>query len=127
MNVKTAFEIGTIINDSTLNSAENVDFIPHKSFKGVSLKLLLGGDKTGGALSLHLVRVEPNCCLENHVHPQNLEVHKIVGGAGTVVIGNSFGEYNVGSVGVIPIGMPHQVVAGEDGIYILATFSPALA
>lgn len=127
MNAKTEFETGTVITDSTLDSSENADFVPHKSFQGVSIKLLAGGDNTGGALSLHLVHVEPHCCLETHKHPQNLEIHKVVGGSGSAIIGDNSGEYLIGSVGVIPMGVPHRVTAGENGLYILATFSPALA
>ena len=125
MNTNTAFENGTIITDCSLESAKKVDFIPHKSFQGVSLKLLVSGDKTRGALSLHLVRVEPHCCLETHEHPPNLEIHKVVSGSGAAVIGGNSAEYHVGSVGVIPMGVSHKVTAGENGLYILATFSPA--
>lgn len=79
------------------------------------------------AMSLHLVRVEPHCCLETHEHSKNLEIHKVIGGNGSVIIGDSSAEYCVGSVGVIPMGVSHKVTAGENGLYILATFSPALA
>lgn len=127
MNSKTDFETGTIITPSALEAAATAEFIPHKSFQGVSLKLLVSGNKTGNAASLHLVRVEPHCCLETHKHPQNLELHKVVGGSGVATIGNNVAEYCAGTVGVIPMGVPHKVTAGENGLYILATFSPALA
>ena len=126
MNIGKEFEQGKIISESVLELAEQVDFIPHKSFKGVSLKLLVSGSKTNNALSLHLVHVEPQCCLESHVHPDNLEIHKVISGDGTFDIGNNSGEYRAGTVGVILSGIKHKVTAGKDGLYILATFSPAL-
>ena len=126
MNIKNDFEHGKVITDSILELAENADFVPHKSFKGVSLKLLVNGSKTNNALSLHLVRVEPQCCLESHTHPENLEIHKVISGDGTVDIGGNSGEYRSGIVGVIPAGTIHKVTAGKTGLYILATFSPAL-
>ncbi|MDL2248181.1 hypothetical protein LJB89_00590, partial [Tyzzerella sp. OttesenSCG-928-J15] len=109
MKINTEFENGTIIANCTLESTQKVDFVPHKSFQGVSLKLLVCGDKTDNALSLHLVRVEPHCCLETHEHPQNLEIHKVVGGTGSAVIGGNSAEYRVGSIGVIPMGVSHKV------------------
>lgn len=127
MKAQTVFEIGAIITNSTLGSAKKADFVAHKSFQGVSLKLLVGGEQTDHAVSMHLVRVEPHCCLEAHEHPLNLEIHKVVGGDGFVVIGNNSEKYQTGSIGVIPMGVSHKVTAGENGLYILATFSPALA
>ena len=127
MNIEKDFEYGKIITDSISELAEKVDFVPHKLFTGVSLKLLVSGSKTNNMLSLHLVRVEPQCCLESHAHPDNLEMHKVIKGDGTVNIGDHWEEYQAGTVGVIPMGTKHEVTAGKNGLYILATFSPALA
>jgi len=127
MNIAELFEHGGKITASQIHDLNTGEYVPHKSFKGVSLKLLAGGNETGHAVSLHLVRVEPNCCLDTHEHLQNLEIHKVIHGSGCVVIGDSTGEYKAGSIGVIPMGTSHKVTAGADGIYLLATFSPALA
>ena len=35
-------------------------------------------------------------------------------------------EYAQGTITIIPAGSSHKVVAGEDGLYILAKFTPAL-
>ena len=126
MNVGKEFERGKIITESILEFAEKVYFIPHKLFRGVSLKLLVSGSKTNNALSLHLVHIEPQCCLERHIHPDNLEIHKVISGGGTFEIGSNSGEYREGTVGVISRGIMHKVTAGENGLHILATFSPAL-
>ncbi|MDL2215688.1 cupin [Ruminococcaceae bacterium OttesenSCG-928-N02] len=127
MNVKTEFETGMLITATGQKNAKETAYIPHASFQGVSLKLLTGAQDTDGAVSVHLVRVEPHCCLETHTHPQNLEIHKVVAGSGVAEIGTCTGPYHAGALGVIPMGVPHKVTAGADGLYILATFSPALA
>lgn len=126
MSIIKDFELGKVITDSATINMDAVDFVPHKSFPGVALKLLAGGSQTGHALSLHLVRVDPHCSLDNHTHPDNIEIHKVISGSGDVVIGNHSSAYCAGTIGVIPKGTPHQVLAGEEGLYILATFSPAL-
>jgi len=127
MNLAELFEQGETLTAAEAGNLSTEEYVPHKAFKGVSLKLLVGGSETDNAVSLHLVRVEPGCCLDTHEHPQNLEIHKVICGSGCVVIGNHTGEYKTGSIGVIPMGTPHKVTAGADGIYMLATFSPALA
>lgn len=127
MSIAKAFELGSLITTSAISNMDAVDFVAHKSFPGVALKRLVGGEETNHALSLHLVRVDPYCCLENHTHPDNLEIHKVIAGSGDVELGGNSSEYHVGTVGVIPKGTAHKVTAGKNGIYILATFSPALA
>lgn len=127
MNMEKEFESGKVVTTSTMELLESRDFSPHPSFGGVALKLLVDGAKTSSALSLHLVRIEPHCCLESHTHPQSLEIHQVICGDGTVVIGDNLGEYHPGTVGVIPAGIPHKVTAGAQGLFILAVFTPALA
>ncbi len=34
--------------------------------------------------------------------------------------------YEAGVISILPIGMPHEVIAGEDGLYLFAKFMPAL-
>ena len=127
MSIAEDFGLGKIITAAVTESAEAAGFAAHKSFEGVSLKLLVSGEKTGNALSLHLVRVEPDCALDSHTHPDNLEIHEVISGEGIAEIGTNTGEYRSGTVGVIPQGTVHKVTAGESGLYMLAVFSPALA
>ena len=100
---------------------------PHPRFPGVALRHLLTGADTGGALSAHLVRIEAGCCLEAHVHAENLELHEVVRGAGTCALAERTVRYAPGACGLIPAGVPHSVRAdaGED-LYLLAKFAPAL-
>lgn len=72
-------------------SNEN-DYTPHKAFKGVFLKHLVKGEMTDGRISCHLVKVEPFCSLETHVHPEQLEIHEVIFGDGECQIAEK--KYN---------------------------------
>lgn len=112
-----------------VNGQVNVDTLPwnpHAKFKGVSMKNLLTGKDTGGRLSCHIVRVEPGCVLDTHAHAGKLEIHEVIGGKGTLLLDGREFEYTEGAMGVIPDGTPHKVVAGEEGLCLLAKFTPAL-
>lgn len=126
MNIGKFFETGKIGSISNLTKAETIEFCPHKAFKGVYLKHLVTGDKTGNKISCHLVKVEPYCVLDTHVHNNSLEIHEVIYGGGICYIAGNKIEYKIGTVGVIPEKTEHKVTTGKDGIYILAKFSPAL-
>lgn len=126
MNIGNCFENGEVGTISEIIKSEDKNFNPHPKFKGVYLKDLVTGDMTGNKISCHLVKVEPFCTLDTHVHENNLEIHEIISGNATCYIGENTISYNVGTIGVIPENVPHKVEAGENGIYILAKFIPAL-
>ena len=98
----------------------------HPTFKGVYLKHLILGKETENQLSSHIVKVEPNCILDTHQHDRKIEVHEVVGGNGTMFLDKKEISYSVGQICVIPANMPHKVVAGKDGLYLFAKFTPAL-
>lgn len=126
MNIGNHFENGQIGTISEIIKSEDRNFNPHPKFKGVYLKNLVTGDMTGNKISCHLVKVDPFCTLDTHVHENNLEIHEIISGSATCYIGENKISYNVGTIGVIPKNISHKVEAGENGIYILAKFTPAL-
>jgi len=101
-------------------------FVPHAKYHGVALKHLVTGQSTGARVSVHLVRVEPGCVLDTHTHPGQVEIHQVIDGSGDCQIGDDSLAYQPGVVGIVPAGVPHRVVAGENGLVMLATFSPAL-
>ena len=107
-------------------ASDNIGYTPHKSFKGVYLKHLVSGDMTDKRISSHLVKVEPFCSLEIHTHLEQVEIHEVIQGYGECQIADKQLQYVPGVVAVIPQGVQHSVTAGENGIYILAKFSPAL-
>ena len=115
-----------IIVDGNEINAENIPWSPHASFKGVALKHLLKGESNGGLASFHLVKVEPGCALLQHTHPGKWELHEVVGGEGTAVLNGQSVHYQPGCMALIPADAPHEVVAGEQGLLILAKFFPAL-
>lgn len=126
MNIKNAFENGKIISSKGDKRSSNLEYQPHKSFAGVSLKHLVTGEETSHLISCHLVRVEPNCSLDTHTHDGNLEIHEVISGNGTCYLDSKKSEYTQGTVTIIPAGISHKVVAGEEGLWILAKFTPAL-
>ncbi len=99
---------------------------PHAAFKGVYLKHLITGDKTGGQLSCHIVRIDPGCTLETHSHDSQWELHEVISGNGTAVLDKKTNPYHPGRSAVIPKDCPHSVQAGQEGLTLLAKFFPAL-
>lgn len=126
MDIENCFENGLIFTSEKGILGENITYMPHPKFKGVFLKHLVTGEFTDNKISCHLVKVEPFCTLDAHVHENCLEVHEIIAGDGTCFIGENEVNYCLGSIGVIPSNTPHKVKAGSKGIYILAKFAPAL-
>lgn len=126
MNINNCFENGQIGTISEILKSSDKPFNPHPKFKGVYLKNLVTGDMTDNKISCHLVKVEPFCTLDTHVHENSLEIHEVIFGNATCYIGENKINYNVGSIGVIPANVMHKVEAGENGIYILAKFTPAV-
>ncbi len=120
------FENGNVSGPEGQQAISSISWNEHQSFKGVFLKHLIKGNETGGLLSCHLVKVNPGCTIDSHVHTGKLEVHEVIGGSGSCIIGGKVVAYQPGSVALIPADVNHRVEAGDDGIYILAKFSPAL-
>jgi quercetin dioxygenase-like cupin family protein len=117
---------GTIktINE-TINCAD-LAWNPHAAFEGVYLKHLVTGDKTDGQISCHIVRVDPGCTLETHVHENQWEMHEVIEGSGDATLSESSTPYHPGKSAIIPKGEKHSVKAGDDGLIMLAKFFPAL-
>ncbi len=105
---------------------ESLDWQPHPRFPGVALKHLLRGADTQGRISCHLVRVAPGCGLGEHTHESQLEVHTVLEGSGRAGVADRMHAYAPGAVALIPQGDRHFVEAGDEGLLIYATFSPAL-
>jgi mannose-6-phosphate isomerase-like protein (cupin superfamily) len=98
----------------------------HPKFKGVYLKHLIRGTDTEGQLSCHLVRLDPESVLEHHIHEDQWELHEVIEGEGSFVLGTKMTPYYPGRMGIIPKGTSHKVVAGKVGLVLLAKFFPAL-
>ena len=99
---------------------------PHPAFKGVYLKHLITGTDTDGKLSCHIVKIDPGCILDTHIHDGKIELHEVALGSGLMFLDKQEINYSTGRVCLIPVNTPHKVVAGKDGLYLFAKFTPAL-
>jgi len=128
-------EAGEIASSMAKGSATYVDrdvamgeipWHPHSKFKGVFLKHVVTGADTEGRVSCHLVRIDPNAVLEDHAHDGQWEIHEVIEGEGRFMLGSKETPYRPGRIAVIPKGVRHKVIAGGDGLFLLAKFFPAL-
>ena len=107
-------------------SFDAVPWSKHPTFEGVELKHIITSEKTDGRFSYHLVRIAPNKKIGNHIHEKQLETHEIISGTGECVNDGVTLPYEAGVVSIFPIGVPHEVIAGKEGLCLLAKFMPAL-
>lgn len=98
----------------------------HQTFDGVELKHIVTAEETGGRFSFHLVRIAPGKAIGTHIHQTQLETHEVIAGDGICVSGGAGLAYGPGVVSILPQGLPHEVRAGERGLYLFAKFIPAL-
>jgi len=97
----------------------------HQTFDGVELKHIVTARETGGQFSFHLVRIAPGKAIGRHVHPTQLETHEVIAGSGVCENDGVEIPYRPGVVAILPMGSPHQVTAGPNGLYLFAKFFPA--
>jgi mannose-6-phosphate isomerase-like protein (cupin superfamily) len=108
------------------DAVREIAWNPHARFEGVSLKHVVRGTDTAGLLSCHVVRLDPGAVLDTHFHETQWELHEVVDGEGMFVLGLRETPYFPGRMAVIPKGAAHKVIAGKDGLLLLAKFFPAL-
>lgn len=107
-------------------SFADIAWTPHAAFEGVELKHIVTAKDTDGQFSYHLVRIAPNKSIKNHIHETQLETHEVIAGSGVCVNEGVTIPYEAGSISIMPVGIPHEVNAGADGLYLFAKFIPAL-
>lgn len=98
----------------------------HPAFDGVELKHIVTARETGGLFSYHLVRIAPGKAIGSHIHQTQLETHEVIAGSGVCVNNGTRLPYAPGVITILPMGLPHEVQAGPDGLYLFAKFIPAL-
>lgn len=108
------------------DAAGKIPWNQHPKFKGVYLKHLIKGADTDGKLSCHMVKIDPNAILEEHIHENQWELHEVIEGEGQFLLDAKQTRYYPGCMGIIPMGTNHKVVAGKTGLVLLAKFFPAL-
>ena len=117
---------GTVFSIDNEKIIDDLPWNPHASFKGVYLKHLITGKDTDDKLSYHIVKIEPESMLDTHLHDGKIEIHQVVAGSGKMDLDGKEIDYSQGQICIIPANTPHKVLAGKEGLYILATFTPAL-
>jgi quercetin dioxygenase-like cupin family protein len=116
----------TVAYDQDLRAVSTIPWNPHPKFPGVSLRHLVTGAETGGRLSLHHVRIDPGFSIGDHTHTGMVEIHDVLSGEGTCMLAGSKIRYLPGTMGIMPADKIHSIAAGNDGLLLLATFSPPL-
>ncbi len=122
----TTIEAGTVFYVVREEAVSDKGWNAHPIYKGVYLKHLVLGSDTDNRLSCHIVKVDPYCTLEEHLHDGKLELHEVIAGSGTCFLNGKEITYLPGVIGVIPANVKHKVTAGKNGLYLMAKFAPAL-
>lgn len=121
-----AFNNGRLVIPEKTIMFEQIEWSKHPTFEGVELKHIVTGNDTEGQFSYHLVRIAPGKAIKNHIHETQLETHEVIAGSGICMNDEKELNYEAGLISIIPAKIPHEVVAGEDGLYLFAKFMPAL-
>lgn len=121
-----AFNNGFLKLPAKTVSFADIAWTAHPTFEGVALKHIVTAADTDGQFSYHLVRIAPNKSIKNHIHETQLETHEVIAGSGVCVNKGVEISYEVGTISIMPSGIPHEVNAGADGLYLFAKFIPAL-
>ena len=130
MDYKNLFEKfnegGKLLLPGATITFDAIPWSKHPTFKGVELKHIITSERTDGQFSYHLVRIAPNKKIGSHIHEKQLETHEVISGTGVCVNDGVELPYETGVISIFPIGVPHEVIAGDDGLYLFAKFMPAL-
>ena len=114
-----------LLPDATI-TFDAIPWSKHPTFEGVELKHIITSERTDGQFSYHLVRIAPNKKIGNHIHEKQLETHEVISGTGVCVNDGVELPYEAGIISIFPVGVPHEVIAGDDGLCLFAKFMPAL-
>ncbi|MCL1864769.1 MAG: cupin domain-containing protein [Spirochaetes bacterium] len=123
----TDLENNTIfINGEKVDEISNIKWNNHPKFSGVFTKTLFTGKDSSNNLSAMIIKIEPNHEIGDHIHKGKYELHEIISGYGIGIVGDKKIEYKAGVVSLIPNDIRHSVKAGDNGIILLAKFTPPL-
>ncbi|GEO80792.1 cupin domain-containing protein [Pararhodospirillum oryzae] len=107
-------------------TAAEAGWSAHPTFPGVEVKALVTGAATGGAFSTLMVRIAPGGAMLPHVHEGQVEQHFVVSGNGQANLAGQVVDYAPGALMVIPQATLHSLTAGQEGMVVMAVFSPAI-
>ena len=126
MSVFEKFEKGKLYLENKEIDLKSINWSPHAKFAGVALKHIITAKDTKGEYSYHLVCIDPNKKIGLHIHETQLETHEVIAGYGVCKTSGHELVYVVGNIAVLPAGVEHELLAGEEGLYLFAKFLPAL-
>ena len=126
MDTFELFNNGKLVLPEKETGFAGIEWSKHPTFKGVELKHIITAKDTDGKFSYHLVRIAPGKTIGNHIHQTQLETHEIIAGTGICINNGAELVYEPGVISILPMGFPHEVKAGADGLYLFAKFIPAL-
>ena len=125
-NLFEKFSYGALLLPETSKEFGDIEWCKHPTYEGVELKHIVTSSDTNGEFSYHLVRIAPNMKIGCHVHSEQLETHEVISGSGKCINEGEVIEYSTGVISIMKKGTPHEVAAGNDGLYLFAKFFPAL-
>lgn len=126
MDTFELFENGKLFLLEKKTDFSEIEWSKHPTFHGVELKHIITAKDTDGKFSYHLVRIAPDCSIGNHIHETQLETHEVIKGNGRCVNAGSTIPYEAGTISIMQAGVPHEVHADSEGLYLFAKFMPAL-
>ena len=121
-----AFNEGRLALVGGEEAFSQINWSKHPTFEGVELKHIVTAKNTDGKFSYHLVRIAPGKAIGNHIHETQLETHEVISGYGICINDGMELKYEPGVISIIPKEVPHEVTAGNEGLYLFAKFIPAL-
>lgn len=123
---QTFDEEGKLLLPDAATAFGAIAWSEHPVFEGVALKHIVTSEQTDGQFSFHLVSIAPGQKIGSHIHEKQLETHEVIAGTGICVNNGAELPYKPGVISIFPVGIPHEVSAGADGLYLFAKFMPAL-
>ena len=122
MDTFELFNNGKLVLPEKEAGFAKIKWSKHPTFEDVELKHIITAKDTDGKFSYHLVRIAPGCSIGNHIH----ETHEVIKGSGRCVNAGCTIPYEPGTISIMQAGVPHEVTAGSEGLYLFAKFMPAL-
>ncbi len=126
MNTFEKFNSGILEKYDDTTSFDSLKWHCHPTFEGVELKHIVTSKDTDGQFSYHLVKIAPDKKIGDHIHETQLETHEVIEGSGYCINEGRTIAYQSGVISIMRKGTHHEVIAGENGLYLFAKFIPAL-
>ena len=121
-DIFTVFAEGKLAVGDERKDLSSLAWQPHSQFVGVSMKNLVTLEQTAGTFTCHLVRIEPGRAIGRHSHPASIELHEVVSGEGVCRTEQGDITYVPGTMGIMTVGLFHEIVAGGQGLCLFAKF-----